>query len=213
MVVCTTVFSFAGGQRVVERHLPIWRAQSDEVIVVFPEDSRNELRGVHTLATGRSNKYGEECLKRQLRGMQYSLKVAADYYVFLEYDAFLLRRPAQRQGLQANVFKNRNPEMEGTHFCHFPWIFDAGSLRTFAEGATFEPFQRGFVDRWVQCQAVRLGIPIHDLRVRREGFSRNTIRLKKEKLVAIRHARRGAYAFHGVKEGRLLRQIVAAFSS
>ncbi len=207
MRVCTTAFSYAGGQAVVERHLPLWRASSDEVIVVFPEDSRNVLPGTRTFATGRSNKYGEECLKRQLNGMRHSLDVAADFYVFVEYDAFLLRRPEARVGVQANLFKNRTPELEGSHYGHFPWIFDARSLRTFVDGATFEPFQRGFVDRWMWCQATRMGLPVHDLRALREGFSRNTIRLKKEKAVALRHASRGAYAFHGLKEARLLRKL------
>ncbi len=211
MRVATVVFSYAGGQKVVERHLPIWRAQSDEVMVVFPGDSPNVLPGVRTFATGRSNKYGEECLKRQLAGMRKARELAADYYVFLEYDAFLLRRPEARVGLQANVFKNRQPGMLGTHFTHFPWIFDAGSLRTLAEGATLEPFQRGFVDRWLWCQVERLGIPVHNLRALREGFSRNTIRLPKEKLVALRHAGRGAYAFHGIKEPRLLKKILTAY--
>ncbi len=211
MRVLTTVFSYAGGQAVVERHLPVWRAASDEVIVVFPEDSPNRLPGTRTFATGLSNKYGAECLKRQLAGMRHSLEVAADFYVFVEYDAFLLRRPVERVGVQGNVFKNRLADLAGTHYAHFPWIFDAGSLRSFVKGATFEPFQRGFVDRWMWCQAERLGIQIHDLRALREGFSRNTIRSKKEKAVAIRRASRGGYAFHGIKEARLLRQIRTAY--
>lgn len=211
MRVATTVFSYAGGQAIVERHLPIWRAHSDEVMVVFPEDSPNLLPGVRTFATGQSNKYGEECLKRQLGGMRKALELGADFYVFVEYDAFLLRRPEARVGLQANVFKNRNPEMAGTHYSHFPWILDAESLRKLAEGGTLEPFQRGFVDRWLWCQVERLGIPVHNLRALREGFSRNTIRLPKERLVALRHASRGAYAFHGIKETRLLKKIVTAY--
>jgi hypothetical protein len=143
--------------------------------------------------------------------MRRSLETGADFYVFVEYDAFLLRRPEARVGVQANLFKNRFPDLAGTHYGHFPWIFDEGSLRTFVDGATFEPFQRGFVDRWMWCQADRMGLPIHDLRALREGFSRNTIRLKKEKAVALRHAARGAYAFHGLKEARFLRQLRSTY--
>ncbi len=211
MRVATTVFSYAGGQAIVDRHLPIWRAHSDEVMVVFPEDSPNRVAGAVSFATGRSNKSGEECLKRQLAGMVKALELRADFYVFVEYDAFLLRRPVERVGLQANLFKNRNPGMAGTHYCHFPWIFDADSLRKTVEGATFAPFQEGFVDRWVWCQADRAGLEFHNLRALREGYSRNTIRLRKEKLVAIRHASRGAYAFHGVKDARTRKQITKAY--
>ncbi len=211
MRVCTTVFSYAGAQRVVERHLPVWWANSDEVIVVFPEDSRNALPGTRVFQTGLSNKYGEECLRRQLEGMRHAAETVADYHVFLEYDAFLLRRPEPRVGVQANLFKNHFPQLAGTHYGHFPWVFDAGSLRTFVEGATFEPFQNGFVDRWMWSQAERMGLPIHDLLALREGFSRNTLAGLKERAVAVRRAERGAYAFHGIKDPRLLEKIRTAY--
>jgi len=213
--VVTTVFSYAGGQEIVDRHLPVWRASSDEVLLVYPEDSPNRADGVHHLATGRSCKYGDECLARQLHGMRHSLEFDGDYYVFLEYDAFLLRRPEPRAGLQANAFKNRARGYQGRFYqgplyFHFPWIFDAASLRLFAEKATLEPREHGFVDRWLQCQVAPLDIPVHDLRRLREGYSRNTIRGWWETRRALWLASRGAYAFHGVKSAELLEGILKA---
>lgn len=211
MKVCTTVFGYAGGQAIIERHLPLWRAVSDDVILVYPEDSPNAAAGVRHFPTGRSNKYGEECLRRQLAGMRHSLGVAADYYVFLEYDAFLLARPAERTGVQANAYPNRDPSFRGPEYFHFPWIFDAESLRMFAKAATLDPPERGFVDRWLQGQVAPLNLPIHNLRKLREGFSRNTIRTRGQRRFAVELARRGGYAFHGVKDAALLRQIRAAY--
>jgi hypothetical protein len=210
MRVCTTVFGYAGGQRIIDRHLPVWKSVSDEVILVYPEDSPNRGHGVRHFPTGRSNKYGEECLKRQLAGMRHSLSVDADYYVFVEYDAFLLARPIARSGVQANVFPNRDPRYRGPGYFHFPWIFDAATLRRFAEGASIEPQENGFVDRWLQCQVTNLGIEVHNLRALREGFSRNTLRTRGQRRFAVELARRGGYAFHGIKDAALLRKLLAA---
>jgi hypothetical protein len=210
MKVCTTVFSYGGGIDIARRHLPIWTAHSDEVLMVFPEDSPAPLPGTKSVPSGRSNKYGEECLKRQLHGMRESLKAQADYYVFVEYDAFILRRPKPRPGVQANVFRNEHPHLQGPHFYHFPWIIEASALEVLAREATFEPFEKGFVDRWLQCQVVRLGIPVTDLRRPREGYSRNTIMRPREITEAVRLASRGGYAFHGVKDAQLLERIINA---
>jgi hypothetical protein len=215
MRVATTVFSYAGGQEIVDRHLPIWRSVSDDLTLVYPEDSPNRAENVRHLATGRSCKYGDECLLRQLHGMRRSLDMDADYYVFLEYDAFLLRRPQPRVGLQANAFKNHARGYKGRFYkapfyFHFPWIFDAASLRLFVENATLEPREHGFVDRWLQCQIARAGIPVHDLRRLREGYSRNTIRGWWEIQHALWLAGHGTYAFHGVKSAPLLDRILRA---
>jgi|GEM_PF-1656070 len=211
MKVCTTVFGYAGGQKIIDRHLPLWKQVSDEVMLVFPEDSPNSGKGAHLFPTGRSNKYGEECLKRQLAGMRRSLDFDADFYVFLEYDAFMLARPVEREGVQANVFPNRDPRFLGPGYFHFPWIFDAKSLKQFAAQATLDPFEMGFVDRWLQGQLARMNLPVHNLRRLREGFSRNTLRTRFQRRFAVELARKGGYAFHGVKDRALLRRIHKAY--
>lgn len=213
MKVCTTVFGYAGGQRIIDRHLPLWKAVSDEVVLVYPEDSPNRGSGVRHFPTGRSNKYGEECLRRQLAGMRRSLEIGADFYVFVEYDAFLLARPVEREGVQANVFPNRDPRFLGPGYYHFPWIFDAGTLRGFAAGASIEPQEMGFVDRWLQGQIAAMGLPSHNLRKLGEGFSRNTLRTRLQRRFAVELASRGGYAFHGVKDAALLRRIRASYES
>src|SRR5262249_29692255 len=151
-----------------------------EVCIVFPENSPSIVPDVDMVAHGVSNKYGRACLDRQLFGMKYSLRYAADYYVFLEYDAFLLRRPQPRAGLQANAFSTQEKDFNSDRFFHFPWIFQADALKTFADKAALEPFEKGFVDRWLACQIDRLQLPVFDLQATGEGFSRNTIQTKEE---------------------------------
>lgn len=162
------------------------------------------------VAFGKSNKSGSECLKRQLNGMRYALRHEADYYVFLEYDAFLLRRPRPRPGIQANVFYTMEPEFHAPRFYHFPWIFDAASLRRFVDSATFEPFEKGFVDRWLAAQTGSMDMDWFDLAAAGEGYSRNTIQSSQEIREAVALAKQGAYAFHGVKTPELFRQILNA---
>ena len=212
-IICTTVFSYAGGTDIVKRHLPLWQAHSDFVILVYPENSASIVEGVEMVAFGKSTKNGTECLKRQLAGMQYSLRHKADYYVFLEYDAFLLQRPPPRTGIQANVFYTQEIEYHAPRFYHFPWIFDATSLHHFVATATFEPFENGFVDRWVAAQTIRMNIPWFDLTAAHEGYSRNTIRLPEEIRDAVHLARKGAYGFHGIKAPEILKQILRAHTN
>lgn len=211
-LICTTVFSYAGGTDVVKRHLPLWQAHSDFVILVYPEDDPSLVEGVEMVAFGKSNKYGTECLRRQLAGMRYALRHTVGYYVFLEYDAFLLQRPQFRQGIQANVFYTQEHDFNAPRFYHFPWIFDSASLHRFVSTATLEPFEKGFVDRWIAAQTIRMNIPWFDLIAAQEGYSRNTIRLSQEIQDAIALARRGAYAFHGVKRLDVLEQILSAYT-
>lgn len=208
--ICTTVFSYCGGTEIARRHLPLWQSHSDSVILVYPEDSPSIVEGVEMVAFGKSNKYGTECLSRQLNGMRYALHHQADYYVFLEYDAFLLRRPYLRYGIQANVFYTTECEFHTNRYYHFPWIFDAASLQYFAATATLEPFEKGFVDRWVAAQTVSMNMEWFDLAAAGEGYSRNTIRLPGEIRDAVALAQKGAYAFHGVKTADLFAQIVNA---
>ncbi len=214
MKVCTTVFGYAGGTGIARRHLPIWRAHTDELLLVSPSDSPMTLEGVRSLHLGASGKAGEPTLRRQLFGMQQSLQVDADYYVFLEYDSFLISRPRPRPGLQVCAFADQAPSgFASRWFYHFPWIMDAETLRRFAEEATLDPFEEGYVDRWLSAQSSRLELPVFDLQGANEGYSRNTIRSWWECIRAVSLAAGGAYAFHGVKTSTLLDAILEAARS
>jgi len=207
--VVTTVFCYAGGAEIIRRHLPVWIEHSDAILLVFPEDSFVSFPDVYLFAHGPSQKYGEHCLDRQLAGMRAALAIDAEQYVFIEYDAVLLDRPRKRPGIQANTFPTREPEFAADHFFHFPWIFDRDSLAQFAASATLEPFEKGFVDRWLAAQVDRIGLNWFDLAAAGEGFSRNTIQTPEEENAALDLVSTGGYAIHGVKSARLLQQLLA----
>ena len=118
MRIATTIFTFGGGREITQRHLPIWHAHTDELLLVFPYDDPCVLLDVELLAHEVSNKYGMPCLKRQFFGMKAALRYKADYYVFIEYDGFLLRRPEPRDAVQANVFhRKRKDDGYAASFC------------------------------------------------------------------------------------------------
>lgn len=208
--VLITVFCYAGGREIIARHLPVWRRHSDQVLLVFPEDSFAPFPDTLLLAHGPSQKFGRHCLDRQRVGMQTAATFQADLYVFLEYDAVLFERPRLRTGIQANTFPTHEPDFASDHFFHFPWIFDRESLRRFTAEATLEPFEKGFVDRWLAAQADRMGLPWFDLTAAGEGFSRNTIQTPEEEAEAERVVQAGGYAIHGIKTAALLERLLRA---
>lgn len=212
MRVATTIFTFGGGRQITGRHLPIWRKHSDSVLLVFPEDDPCEIQGVDTIRHEVSNKFGLPCLKRQLFGMQESLRYDADYYVFTEYDGFMLKRPEPRKGVQANLFPDHGSDYRAEYFAHFPWIFQAEVLREFCDRATLEPFENGFVDRWLAAQLTKLKLPVCNLQESGEGYSRNSIESRGETRELLGKIRDGAYALHGIKDEFLLYKVLEAAS-
>lgn len=210
MKIVSTLFSFGGGRAITARHARLWREVSDELLVVSPEDSPCVVHGPLLWTHEVSNKFGMPCLRRQLAGMARALTLPGDVYVFCEYDGFLTRRPEARSGLQANVFSDLSGRYASRRFFHFPWIFDRASLEVFVRQATFDPFEDGFVDRWLAAQIDRIGaIPVFDLQAAGEGFSRNTIE-GEEEAVLLRAVEAGAYAIHGVKSAPLFRRVLVA---
>jgi hypothetical protein len=155
-----------------------------------------------------SNKFGIPCLKRQLFGMKAALSYAADYYVFTEYDGFMLKRPEPRKEIQANVFLEPMGRYQAEYFPHFPWIFPAAVLKEFCERATLEPFEEGFVDRWVAAQLEILGMPVFNLQASGEGYSRNSIESDKEIRELLARVNSGAHAIHGIKDAHLLKRVL-----
>lgn len=210
MRIATTIFTFGGGREITQRHLPIWKAFTDDLLLVFPYDDPCVLPDVDMIAHEVSNKYGMPCLRRQLFGMKESLRYKADFYVFIEYDGFLLRRPEPRDCVQANAFPHSTESSKyAAAFCpHFPWVFSAAVLEKFVLTANFEPFERGFVDRWLAAQMERMGIPFHGFLDSGEGYSRNTIQYAEEKEAVLRCVESGGYAIHGVKTSELLKSIL-----
>jgi hypothetical protein len=93
---------------------------------------------------------------------------------------------------------------------HFPWIFPAARLERFCRDAALEPFEEGFVDRWLAAQLIAMGLGVRNLQETGEGFSRNTIESREDRKAILRLAGSGGYAFHGIKEEDLLCRVLRA---
>ncbi len=206
--IITTVFTFGGGRNITRRHLPIWKEYSDDVLLVFPEDDPCVIEDTMMISHEISNKFGRPCLKRQLFGMKAALKYSADYYVFTEYDGFMLKHPKARPEIQANVFHDLPGRFQAGYFTHFPWIFPAVLLQEFCSRASFEPFEEGFVDRWLAAQLKTLGMPVFNLQESGEGHSRNSIESPEEIDQLLTKVKNGAYALHGIKDDQLLQSVL-----
>lgn len=208
MNISTTIFSYGGGLEISKRHLSIWKKYTDNLMIISPEDSPCILQNVECITYEKSNKFGLPMLKRQLFGMKNSLKYESDYHIFIEYDGIMLSKPKERNIIQANIFNDGGKEeYSSIYFHHFPWIFSQKILKDFCEKATFEPFNKGLVDRWLAGQLDKIKLDIFNLKSTNEGFSKNTIEPEHESDL-YKAINNGAYAIHGIKNERILNEIL-----
>jgi hypothetical protein len=207
MTVSTIIFSYSGGIEISKRHFPIWKENTDNLLIISPENSPCILPNTNNILYEKSNQYGMPMLKRQIFGMKKALDFNSDYYVFIEYDGIMLSRPKEREFIQTNTYYDNRRVFSSKYFHHFPWIFPQKILKEFCEKATFEPFEQGFVDRWLACQVDKIGIPFINMQKIKEGFSTNTIKKENEsELYGL--ISRGAYAIHGIKNEGILNEIL-----
>jgi len=234
--VTTVVFAYGGAKETVRRHLPIWKAHTDDLLLVSPSDAPCVIDGVNCLTFSKSQRYGPHSLERQLFGMKAALGYDSDFYVFLEYDAIMLQRPRARPIVQGNLFNqhlfynNDDRVWQGVCFMHYPWVFPADKLKNFVNTVELSVFpahqfrdsndgqyERTYCqDVWMVQKLLTHGFEIHNLSGYDsreieigEGFSRHTIDKNNIELALLK-ARNGAYALHGIKDEETLSQILQA---
>lgn len=207
MTVSTIIFSYGGGLEVSKRHLPIWKENTDNLLIISPENSPCILPGTNNILYEKSNQYGMPMLKRQLFGMKKALDFNSDFYIFTEYDGIMLSRPKKGELIQTNTHYDNRGVFLSKHFHHFPWIFPHKVLKEFCGKATFEPFEKGFVDRWLACQLDKMDFSFINMQKIKEGFSTNTIKKEHENEVCDL-VLNGVYAIHGIKNESILNEIL-----
>jgi len=224
--VTTVVFAHNGAKEVVNRHLPIWKKNTDNLLIISPIDSPCIINGVDCLTVETSQRFGKHALRRQLFGLKASLSYKTDYYVFLEYDAIMLKRPEPRTLIQGNLFnedmflsKDKELINQGKCFMHFPWIFPEDKLRILVENInTFSTKEEKFQNVWLVEKLIDLDLEVFNLlglvptapRGSGEGYSRNSLDTPELLSNAIQLAKENAYAFHGIKTKDVLIQILQA---
>jgi hypothetical protein len=215
MEVMTVILAHGDAMEAVQRHLPLWRKHTDGLAIVSPNNNPCIVEGVDCFTHEGRQHHGQLALRRQLFAMKAALLYKAEYYVFMEYDAIMLRRPAHRPIVQGNlfneqIFKARDVESKFC-FLHFPWVFPACVLQSFIEKAVIDPADEVAHDVWVARRLMQFDMGVCNQNGRGgngEGFSANSIDNLALIAQAVHSARAGAYAFHGIKTKAVLDQIL-----
>lgn len=225
MKVTTTIFAHGDAIETCKRHLPIWQAHSDQIVFVSPVDNPLVINDFSCVTYQRREHRGKNSIERLLFAFKAALLFEADYYVFLEYDALLLRRPIPREHIQGNLFNeqvliNKQLDHQKSCFIHFPWIFPADKLKDFLNRVEIKETDIFIQDIWLAQKFCELDISVFNLLAVPsktsndvlEGCSTNTFGHHQNILDrALEMTRKhGAYAFHGIKTEEILNQFLEA---
>jgi hypothetical protein len=228
MNITTIVFAHGSVIETVKRHIPIWKNNTDNLLIVSPKDNPCVIEGIDCLTHEKSQHHGIHTLKRQLFAMKHSLLYKSDFYVFMEYDSILLKKPKYRNIIQGNLF-NENIFFEKQHesmnkgqcFIHFPWIFPLDKLINFVNKVILNENDNTVHDIWLIKKLMELNFDVHNLLGLKnpkcpnglgEGYSQNSFDTEDKILNAIYHVKNGAYALHGIKTESALNRIIDAFN-
>lgn len=216
--ITTVIFAHVDAIETIKRHIPIWKAYTDNLLFVSPKDNPLTLEGFDCLSIEKREHHGPHALKRHLFAMKVALNYESDFYVFLEYDAIMLKRPEPRPIIQGNLFNERfinNEDKIKTGFCflHFPWIFPAEKLKDFTSKVDLSvedhvSYEKTYShDIWLMQKLIKHNFEVKNL-LGSEGFSSNSIDTPKKLSSAKSLIEKGAYALHGIKTEDVLKEIL-----
>lgn len=197
------VFTFAGQQAMLDRHLPTFRNRGADIVVVSPCNAPMIVpTDVIGLQIGRSEYCGEGLTHRI--GMALTIISALGYETIccIEGDSIVLGEipDADPFAVDCIMFESEDPSFKATHFCHWPWIFSSVTAscigELFLDSIRSKDIERGFPDRllgWC-CQSA------FDLRhIGKLAYSRNLIDRPQYLEEAKQAVRDGARFIHGIK--------------
>jgi hypothetical protein len=218
MTTTTIVFAHGDVLKTVLRHLPIWSAFSDKLILVSPNNCPCIIEGLDCFTYSGRQHFGRMSLERQLFAFKVAMFYNSSHYVFLEYDAVLLQKPKPRKVVQGNLFnsqvllnKDTRSMSENECFIHFPWIFPRDKLKKFVDEVSIEPTEAMAQDVWLAKKLMELDFEVFNL-LGLEGYSKNTIHPKHISELT-NCIRLGAYAIHGIKSKETLKATMVALAS
>lgn len=219
-----------GGLNTTIRHIPIWLENTDNLVIVSPNDNPCVIKGINCVTFETRQHHGQFALRRQLFAMELGLMMYknTDQFVFLEYDALMLKRPQNRPIIQGNLFNeriflNRQEDWmaKGACFLHYPWIFPFDKLKLFLEKVTLDADCHTAHDIWIAQKLMKYNFEIHNLlglvpsapNGTGEGYSQNSLDTEERISNAVFQVKNGAYAIHGVKTEECLIEILKAKAS
>jgi hypothetical protein len=218
MSILTVVLAHREAQETFDRHLPYWKAWTDKILVVTPEDSQIQTSEMQ-ISHGKACHVGEEAVKR-MRWMFRWLE-GTDFNEFLvhEYDSIAFDRPPifndqeyeSAYAIQGNWFHTEDKkDWASRSFAHPPLAFRKSGLHALvaAIGQIPDHAERGAWDRWIGLATERHGIGQYNYCGNGSSwYSANTIHEDKYPELA-RAVRNGARFFHGVKAESCLKVIL-----
>lgn len=199
------VMGYGGGQKVFDRHIPLWLAHGWPVHVLTSSD--NPVRtSLPIIIAGKQGPIGINHYHFVLESFRRFLRFSEhDISIWFEYDSFCtIPNPTLQHGFHANVETN----VEGGRFRSptyplYPMVMDRKSVSEILATAMKHPevIEEGYADRLLGALSGLCGVEFKPFSP--PGFCRNTI-LKEDYPELIKTLRAGGQWIHGIKDNETL---------
>ena len=204
------VIAHGGASGAVQRHLPNWLENAEEIVFVTPADDALEIPGFRSIRCGRSEREGISCIDRMRLGaklLSSPLCGMGELGALIEYDCLFgdLDKKVNHQRLQELVYNfdhlvgfgfvggDGDRKFLGTTFGHCPWVAKRTVWEIIYRSAFSSP-ENGTPDRWIGYIVEREMLGFYDL----GGICANTIGPEHHRSIIARAAE--AFSIHGVKD-------------
>lgn len=194
------VLAHTGVDEIFECHWPLWKAVSDEIIVITPDGVKLPIPPGHEHhEVGKNCRLGPSSIRRMLFALLLFLNSDHDGLALYEYDSVsFVPRIAPEKCLQGIVFASGDSKFVAPRYPMAPWVMNRWAAnRLWKTSKKFPDLHEKYAqDRWIAAMAHIGGVPI--VPVPGQGYSRNTIEIE-HMPHAIRAISLGGTAFHGIK--------------
>jgi len=208
------VLAHGGAVETVKRHLPIWKAHHDQVIICSPSDDPCFLPNQWGFINGKSSRYATDTNRRTREAIRLASELRPHTLTFCEYDALLWDWPSSSltmmgpDGVMGSMFISDDPKFKGKFYVHSPIIFGPKAIAPVLKAMDQLPddAELGFGDRYFGLAIETAGIPVVDGHKYGLSYSQNHIEAKH--IAEACHAiKNGAVFTHGVKDGPTLAKL------
>jgi len=204
------VLAHGGAVETVKRHLPIWRACHDQVIICSPADDPCFLPNQWGFVNGKSSRYATDTNLRTREAMRLASELHPHTLTFCEYDALLWRWPKSElpmmgpDGAMGSMFTSADPKFKGKFYVHSPIIFGPKAIgRVVAAMDKLPPdAEYGFGDRYFGLAIETAGVKVLDGHDYGLSYSQNHIE-GQHVARAMEVIGDGGCFSHGIKDKRI----------
>lgn len=231
MTTLIVVMCHSQSQDILDRHLPLYDANGEHIVLFCPADAVVNPRGHCVWAYGTRSHHDSMANRRFKELINMLAWTTFDRFVIFEADALCLTpaipfffewsgdpkgsivravKDFTKPYLCGNVFHDNTPgkKFDGSTFIHPPLIFTRDGLMIIADHLNMmrDDCEQGFWDRMLGLACENAGIEPMDFMAKGLGFARNTVGIRDEQC-AYQAAADGAVMFHGIKSYSALEAI------